>query len=206
MIENIREFWYLYILLFVLIIITAFVWKKAASAASMHSKEVNAQIAKAKHNKELREAYGNLTAEIIANAPADALFEGVALCLEAKCQKAEDSMIFYSKLNEAQRAVYAFYYLVSDAKEQNLSAFFKASKRPLTSDAANASKEILSDEVYGIIKDMFDRYDEDNETASVIPEAITKLNADFAEITANLDFYALGGAFIKKNSESFINA
>ncbi len=205
MLENIQQYWYLYIALFALIIITAFVCKKAFGAASRHSKAVNAQIEKAKHNKSLREAYGSLTAQIIAGAPADTLFEGVALCLEADCQKAESTAGFYSGLNEAQKAVYAFYYLASDAKEQGLSAFFKASTHPLTADAANAAKEIFPSEIYTVVKEMFDCYDEENETASVIPENIEKLNTAFAQLTANLDFYALGGEYIKKNEKYFIS-
>ncbi|MBQ7102029.1 MAG: hypothetical protein IJN81_10355, partial [Clostridia bacterium] len=61
MLENMKDFWYLYILLFVFIIITIFVCIKAFGAASRHSKEVNALIEKAKRNKELRETYKDLT-------------------------------------------------------------------------------------------------------------------------------------------------
>ncbi len=205
MIENIQQYWYLYVLLVVLIIITAFVWKKAVGAASKHSKVINEQIAKAKRSKELLEAYKDLTAAVIEKAPANTLFEGVALSLEAQCQKSEDSNSFYAQLNEAQKSVYAFYYLASDAKEQSLSAFFKASARPLTSDAVNAAEKILPENIFNTVKAMFDCYDEENENASVIPETVEKLNFEFSEASADLDFYALGGEFIKHNSSAFIN-
>ncbi len=204
MLSNIQAYWYLYILLLVLIIITAFVCKKAFGAAARHSKEVNEQLARAKRNKELREAYDNLDERTVLSAPAATLFEGVALNLEAQCQKAEDGTAFYSGLNKAQGAVYSFYYLANDAKEQSLSAFFKQSSRPLTSDAVEAAKAIFSSEIYEIIKNMFDRYDEENETASVIPEEIEKLDAEFSSLTAETDFYVLGGEYIKKNASEFI--
>ncbi len=204
MLENIKDFWYLYILLFVFIVITAFVCKKAFGAASRHSKEVNALIAKAKRNKELREAYKELTAEIIANAPSDSLFEGIALNMEATCQKTEDTKGFYNALTDGEKKVYAFYYLASEAKEFGLSAFFKESTRPLTSDAVEAAKEILSNDIYSVINKMFACYDEENESTSVIPETVNKLNEEFKILTKDVDLFAEGGKYIKTNAGEFL--
>ena len=204
MLENVKDFWYLYVLLFIFIIITIFVCIKAFGAASRHSKEVNALIAKAKRNKELRDAYKELSAEIIANAPSATLFEGVALNMEAACQKAEDTDGFYEALSDGQRKVYAFYYLASEAKELGLSAFFKESGRPLTSDAVAAAKEILSGDIYAVINEMFACYDEENESASVIPVTVSKLNDDFKSLANNADLFALAGEYIKNNASEFL--
>lgn len=204
MLENIRDFWYLYVLLIVFIIITIFVCIKAFGAASRHSKEVNALIAKAKRNKELRDAYKDLTAEIIANAPPATLFEGVALNMESACQKTEDTNSFYEALSDGQKKVYAFYYLASEAKELGLSAFFKESSRPLTSDAVAAAKEFLSSDIYTVINEMFDCYDEENESASVIPETVNRLNDEFKNRTKDIDLFTLAGEYIKNNTSEFL--
>lgn len=204
MLENIRDFWYLYVLLFIFIIITIFVCIKAFGAASRHSKEVNALIAKAKRNKELRDAYRELTSETIASAPSAALFEGVALNMEAACQKAEDTNGFYTSLTDGQKKVYAFYYLASEAKELGLSAFFRESGRPLTSDAVAAAKELLSADIYAVINEMFACYDEENESASVIPETVDRLNGEFRELTKGIDLFALAGEYIKSNAGEFL--
>jgi len=204
MLENIRDFWYLYVLLFIFIIITIFVCIKAFDAASRHSKEVNALIAKAKRNEELRDAYKVLTAEIIANAPSAALFEGVALNMEAACQKTEDTNGFYERLSDGQKKVYAFYYLASEAKEYGLSAFFKESSRPLTSDAVAAAKEFLSNDIFMIINEMFACYDEENESASVIPETVNKFDEEFKNLTNDIDLFTLAGEYIKNNASEFL--
>lgn len=204
MLENMKDFWYLYILLFALVIVTVFVCKKAFGAASRHSKEVNALIAKAKRNKELREAYKELSKEIIENAPAASLFEGVALNMEAACQKTEDTNGFYEALSDGQKKVYAFYYLASEAREISLSAFFKESRRPLTSDAVAAAKEFLNSDIYSVINEMFACYDEENENASVIPETINKLNEEFKILTNDVDLFANGGEYIKNNTSDFL--
>ncbi|MBR4049103.1 MAG: hypothetical protein IKK09_01255 [Clostridia bacterium] len=204
MLENIKDFWYLYVLLIVFIIITIFVCIKAFGAASRHSKEVNALIAKAKRNKELRDSYKELSKEIIENAPAASLFEGVALNMEAACQKTEDTNGFYEALSDGQKKVYAFYYLASEAKEFGLSAFFKESSKPLTSDAVAAAKEFLNDDIYTVINEMFACYDEENESASVIPETVNRLNGEFKNLTNDIDLFALAGEYIKNNTSEFL--
>lgn len=204
MIESIKHFWYLYLILFILIILTAFVCKKAFGAASRHSKEFNANLAKLKRDKELRDAYSELTEEIIASAPADTLFEGTALCMEAKCQKSEDTSAFYLSLSDYQKLIYAYFYLAGDAKKDKLSAFFAQSTKPLTSDALAAAEKMLSAQAYAIVKDMHDRYDDDNENASVIPEEIAELDEKFKELTDDINLFAAGGEFIKKNPKEFI--
>lgn len=204
MIESIKHFWYLYLILFILIILTAFVCKKAFGAASRHSKEFNANLAKLKRDKELRDAYSELTEEVIASAPADTLFEGTALCMEAKCQKLEDTSAFYLSLSDYQKLIYAYFYLAGDAKKDKLSAFFAQSTKPLTSDALAAAEKMLSAQAYEIIKEMHDRYDDDNENASVIPEEIAELDEKFKELTDDINLFAAGGEFIKKNPKEFI--
>ena len=204
MIESIKHFWYLYLILFILIILTAFVCKKAFGAASRHSKEFNANLAKLKRDKELRDAYSELTEEIIASAPADTLFEGTALCMEAKCQKSEYTSAFYLSLSDYQKLIYAYFYLAGDAKKDKLSAFFAQSTKPLTSDALSAAEKMLSAQAYAIVKDMHDRYDDDNENASVIPEEIAELDEKFKELTDDINLFAAGGEFIKKNPKEFI--
>ncbi len=204
MLQNIQEFWYLYVILFVLIIITAFAWKKAVAAAARHKKEVNEIMAKAKRNKEIRDAYKDLTAQIIENAPADSLFEGVALNLEAACQKADNTENFYNSMTDGQKRIYAYYYLASEAKEMKLSAFFKASGRPLTSDAVDAAELFVNSEIYAVIKEMFDCYDEENETASVIPQNIERLNEEFGSLTKDIDLFIHAGEYIKKNPDEFL--
>ncbi|MBQ5825502.1 MAG: hypothetical protein IIW48_11945, partial [Clostridia bacterium] len=199
-----REFWYLYLLLAVMIVLTVFVWKKAIAASAKHSKNFNENLAKTKRAKELRDAYGNLTAEIIEKAPAAPLFEGVAINLEYECQKTENTNGFYDSMTQGEKDVYALYYLISDASEGNLSSFFKSSYRPLTSDAVAAAKKILNDDISKVIEMMFNRYDENNEELSVIPHEIDRLNGEFRDLTADKDLFAEGGEYIKKNADEFL--
>ena len=205
MLENMREYWYLYLVLLGLIVLTAFVIKKAAEASKRTHGRNQALIAKAKREKELRDAYANLTEEIIAAAPAETLFEGVALILENQCQKAVSSTAFYQGLTRPQQLIYSVYYLLTDAKEKSLSAFFRSSTQPLTGDAAEAAAAMLDPDAAETVKAMFDCFDENNESASVIPEVLDELDGRFAARLAQDNLYASCGEYIKKNSAFFCN-
>ena len=204
MLENMKEYWYLYLVLLGLIALTAFVVKKAAEASKRTHRRNQALLAKAKREKELRDAYANLTEEVIAAAPADTLFEGVALILENQCQKSSDVNAFYRSLNRPQQLIYAAYYLLTATKEAALSAFFRRSAQPLTGDAAEAAAEMLDPRTAEIVKNMFDCFDEDNESASVIPEVLDKLDERFSAQQSQNNFYISCGEYIKKNSTFFV--
>ena len=204
MLENMKDYWYLYLVLFALIVLTAFVIKKAAEASKRTHGRNQALLAKAKREKELRDAYANLTEDVIAAAPANALFEGVALILENRCQKASDVNAFYRGLNRPQQLVYAAYYLLTDAKESSLSAFFRRSAQPLTGDAAEAAAQMLDPQTAEIVKNMFDCFDENNESASVIPETLAELDEQFSARQSENHFYFSCGEYIKENSTFFV--
>jgi hypothetical protein len=203
MLENVKEYWYLYLVLLGLIVLTAFVIKKAAEASKRTHGRNQALLAKARREKELRDAYANLTEEIIAAAPADTLFEGIALILENQCQKSSDVNTFYNSLNRPQQLVYAAFYLLTDTKEATLSAFFRRSTQPLTGDAAEAAAKMFNPQTAEIVRNMFDCFDEDNESASVIPEVLDKLDERFSAQLSQNNFYISCGEYIKKNSTFF---
>lgn len=203
MIEYVTTYWYLFVILIAMIVLTVFVSGKALSASTKRRQEMNEMMEKAKRAKELRDAYKELNAEKIANAPAAALFEGIALNLEYTCQKAEDTDSFYDSMTSGQKNVYALYYLLTDAKEATLSAFFKSSYRPLTSDAVNAAKEIFDSSIYKIIETMFSFYDENGESAPSELSEIDRLNSEFDAYINNKDLFAEVGRYIKENPAQF---
>ncbi len=204
MIEYFTTYWYLFLILIVMIALTVFVSNKALKASSKRRQEMNEIMEKAKRAKELRDAYKELNEQVIANAPADSLFEGIALNLEAICQKAEDTDNFYDLMTDGQKKIYALFYLLNDAKEINLSAFFKSSYRPLTSDAVNAAKEIFDSGISNIIEAMFSFFDENSENVSSNAQDIDKLNEEFENIMNGKNLFTQTGEYIKTNAAEFL--
>lgn len=205
MLEALTEYWYFTLFLIILIIVTPIFLVKASKASRRHSDEVNKFLKKAEHEKALREAYGDLTEEKIAEAKSEELFEGVALCLEADFQKNEDTDAEYKKLTEEQRHIYALYYLLCDARETALSSFFKNSTPPLTTQALAGAEAAFGGRAYEIVRAEFNMFDESNEAVSIVESEKEILDREFAEICESESLWELAGRYIKENYQQFIN-
>ena len=203
MLENLSAYWYLWLLLAVLIIITAVVCKKSYAASKRHSSEVRKKLAEKQRTEKLVSLYASPSTQTIEDADPAELFEGLALSLEERCQKADDINKEFDSFTDGQKKIYSFYYLATDCKNESPSFFFRNSKKPLTEFAAEAANDILDKDAAGIIKALYDCFDEDNESCSVIPEQITRLDSSFTEALNGEDLFTLGGNHIKSAAKEF---
>lgn len=197
MIDNLRQYWHLWLIFAVLAVITAIVCVKAYKAAKRHNDEVHAFLKEKERRKTLIEKYGEIDETKSDSADPAELFEGAALLLVEKCQAADDANGFFSSLTELQRAIYSFYYFASDVTAGKLSDFFKSSKKPLTDHAVSACRKILPADAVSFVIKVSDCYDEDNESESVLPEVIDKCDIGFSAAVKDIDLFAEGGNYIK---------
>ena len=104
------EYWYLWLLLIVLCVITVFVLSKASAAAKKHNDERDALLREYDRKKALKEEFSFLTREKAESSDPETLFEGVSAVLQAKTEKAEDPEKVFGKFTETQKYIYTLYY------------------------------------------------------------------------------------------------
>ncbi len=196
------EYWYLYLLLAVLIVAAVFVWRKALLAAAKRKKINDEELARLKREKELREAYSDLTEEKIASSPAEELFNGIALCLEHRFQKVSDLNSAFDELNTEQQNVYALYYL---AQDDSAACFFRSGTQPLTGAGLRAIGEVFGEKAYAAAMPLFRMFDDADETVSADTAEASRLDTVFKEsFLHNGNFCVKVGNYIKSNAEKFI--
>ena len=78
------EYWYLWLLLIVLCVITVFVLSKASAAAKKHNNERDALLREYDRKKALKDEFSFLTREKAESSDPETLFEGVSAVLHAK--------------------------------------------------------------------------------------------------------------------------
>ena len=96
------EYWYLWLLLIVLCVITVFVLSKASAAAKKHNNERDALLREYDRKKALKDEFSFLTREKAESSDPETLLEGVSAVLQAKTEKAEDPEKVFGKFTEAQ--------------------------------------------------------------------------------------------------------
>lgn len=173
------EYWYLWLLLIVLCVITVFVLSKASSAAKKHNNERDALLREYDRKKALKDEFSILTREKAESSDPETLFEGVSAVLQAKTEKAEDPEKVFGKFTEAQKYIYTLYYFLEDTESGSLSFFFRNNGEPLTFLASKALYAVGENELSLIAEKEFSMYDENNEEVSVDKDEIENLDGEF---------------------------
>ena len=173
------EYWYLWLLLIVLCVITVFVLSKASAAAKKHNNERDALLREYDRKKALKDEFSFLTREKAESSDPETLFEGVSAVLQAKTEKAEDPEKVFGKFTETQKYIYTLYYFLEDTESDSLSFFFRNNGEPLTSLASKALCAVGENELSLIAEKEFSMYDENNEEVSVDKDEIEKLDGEF---------------------------
>lgn len=173
------EYWYLWLLLIVLCVITVFVLSKASAAAKKHNNERDALLREYDRKKALKDEFSFLTREKAESSDPETLLEGVSAVLQAKTEKAEDPEKVFGKFTETQKYIYTLYYFLEDAESGSLSFFFRNNGEPLTSLASKALCAVGENELSLIAEKEFSMYDENNEEVSVDKDEIKNLDGEF---------------------------
>ena len=194
---------YLIAILAALVVLTLFVCVKAGQASARRGKINEALIKKLKEENELRNEFAVLTESLVKNADSVRLFKGAALNLQKKISDAKNMDSEFEKLTNAQKQVYALSFVVEDG-DNKLSEFFRINGKPVTNIALDAVNNLFDGRICEIFESEYNSFDPDNEEASVIPEEIEKLDAEFASLANGNTVCSAGGRFIAENIEKFI--
>ena len=198
-----KEFWPLFIVLFVLLIALFFMFKKASKTLQKAKAEKEKLIKKLDHMKLIRETYSDLSEEKILSDDGKNLLEGVTDNIQLRLEKSSDMNESFFSLKEEEKLCYAYFFFLDESKVAP-SEFFKQYSKPLTPYALQACEKLLEKDAFILVKEMYDTYDEDNETKSVIPETVKELD-DKIKALIDIEEEKLKAAdFIKKNAEKFI--
>lgn len=202
-IEYFNQYRILFIILFVLLIVLIVVYSKMGKTMAKRKSEKEKLIKKLDHMKKIREDYAVLTEEKILSDDGENLIEGIADNIQVRLEKTEDMNESFENLRDEEKMVYAFHYFLEEA-EKKPSAFFREFTKPLTPIALFACEKFVRKDVFADIKELYDSFDEDNETASVIPEKIDSLDEKITGVDFIPEAKENAVKFIKENVSCFI--
>lgn len=203
MIESLTTYWYLYLALAALIVLSVFVWGKAMKASRRHREQVEKEIKAIEKERHLRETYNTLTDEVIENADEDELLEGISTFVQMRVEKSADINAEFAKFSEDFREMYALNFFCEDI-DVSLSSFFRNNGEPLVSLAVPALRRIGADKSANIVNEQFKMFDERNECVSYDVKRIEELDRKFAELDEAKVLRRTAADYIKKNQQAFI--
>ncbi len=189
MLESIRDFWYLWVVLLVLIIVTVFVCIKASKAVKRKNEMMEKQHEQLKRYSEMIEKYKTLTPEKIENADAKELSEGVMCVLQHQVEKSENPDSEYENAEKWRREVYALFYFDEDVTADSLSFFFRNNGGPLPKEAVNGIESIGYDKIQTVVGQMYAMCDDKNENVSFDKDRIEELDEKFRNLYDSDEYF-----------------
>lgn len=196
------EYWYLWLILAVLIIVTVIVIVFAGRALSSHNEETKKMLAEIDRLKALKDKYKVLTPEIVESADSKQLLEGMTAVLQARIEKAENPEAEFSEFNNSQKYLYTLNYFVEDVNE-SLSFFFKNNGEELTELIIPALESVGVSEITDCVKTEYSMYDENNEDVSLDYALIEKTDRQFAKFYSEKELLESIKKYVKSNIDSF---
>ena len=198
MIESIKEFWYMWLILIVLVAVLLVVMKKASAAMKKRNSILAKHREEVERFKSLVDKYSSADGTLLLSADAAEVAEGITAVLQYKLEKSTDPDADYNNAPGWKREVYALYYFSEDCK-QSLSYFFKNNGEPLVSVLVSAVKNIGYDKIYPTVSQMFSMYDENNESVSLDKTKVAELDEEFSNIFDTDEFFELVRKYAAEN-------
>ncbi|MGN0468817.1 MAG: hypothetical protein ACI4GY_08850 [Acutalibacteraceae bacterium] len=196
-----KQYWIYVIVLVAVCIGAAFVFRAAIKAYKRYYARYRKEEAEIKHLVELKEKFGNLTAETIENADEEELLEGTALSYQLKLQKFDDMSGEFAKLCDEKKYVYALDVFVSD---KSLETFFKENGRELTEIIVPAIRAIGLDEAAKQAEKIRIMFDEKDETTSINKAQIENSEKYFNDNDILTKIKHEAAKYIKENAPKLV--
>lgn len=182
MIDNLKEFWYLWLIVIVLLVIAVFAMKKASAAVKKHNETIRRQDKELKRLKYLVDNYSSLTPELAEKAPAGELIEGVCAVLQRRLEKSGDFNGEFKSASILEKKLYACSYFFEDLRGGKLSDWCRNNGEPLISLTFELISDVGENGLLSVMKSMYPMFDKNNDSVSFDNERVKELDSRFAEI------------------------
>ncbi len=198
------EYWYLWLIFAVLVVVTAVVIVFASKAVSSHNEETKRILAELDRLKALKDKYKDLTPEKVEAAESKELLDGVNAVLQARIEKAEDDKVDaeFASFNNAQKNVYVLSLFIEDACE-NLSSYFDDFNIEFAKILLSALETVGAKDILALAEKEFEMFDDNNENVSLDKGLIKKTDEEFAEIYSENRLLEQIKTYIKNNIDKF---
>lgn len=198
------EYWYLWLIFAVLVVVTAVVIVFASKAVSSHNEETKRILAELDRLKALKDKYKDLTPEKVEAAESKELLDGVNAVLQARIEKAEDDKVDaeFASFNNAQKNVYVLSLFIEDACE-NLSSYFDDFNIEFAKILLSALETVGANDILALAEKEFEMFDDNNENVSLDKGLIKKTDEEFAEIYSENTLLEQIKTYIKNNIDKF---
>lgn len=197
MIDLIINYWYFYVIFFILLAIAVWAGRKAAKAAKKRNETMRKYNEEMQRFRSLAEKYENISPEEAKLADSKELCEGITAVLQIQLEHSDDPDNAFKSAPSWKKEVYALCYFGEDT-EESLSFFFRHNEYPLPEVALSGLKSI-DNKMVSAAASMHAMYDDKNESVSLDKDRAQALDTKFKAEFNRAEFYEEVKIYIVNN-------
>ncbi|MCL2507919.1 MAG: hypothetical protein FWF05_01950 [Oscillospiraceae bacterium] len=175
------QYWYLVAAFAALLIVTVFVWMKAAASSRRSGADRESILKQLKEEHDLAIEFASLTAEKARAEEPKRLLRGLAAVIQKELEPQSDMNAAFHSLPVPKQYVYALYYVLCEGAE-SLGAFFRQNGKPLTTAANAAARDVIGGEFASVFARGYQMFDGEDEEISVTEPGVSDLNEAFRAV------------------------
>lgn len=203
MFNNIKEYWYLWLILLLMCALAAFVWRGALKASSKRNARRRVELERIDRHNRLKKEFSEISVEKLKAAPSGDLLDGVTEYLMALLERADDDVSLFKSLSPEKKYVYTLSFVKDLAAGDSVRRYYRECGEILGEYTAPAFSAVGQPE----LAELFDRatqaYDENNCEASADEATIARLEEEFRALISNADIDEAAAEYIRANAEKF---
>jgi hypothetical protein len=196
------KYWYLWVLIIVLIPITAYVCYKAAVATKRAREERERFIEEIDRAKSLKDEFSSMSAQELKDADDSRVLAGVTILIDLFLNKQTNPNEAFSALPVEKQYAYVLNCILEDS-EGLVAGFYRKNTPPVSPLAVKALEAAELDELASLFGEIYPMFDENDDETSVDYEKISEADVRFRELFDEQKFKTAASLYIKSNATVF---
>lgn len=203
MLESLKDYWYLWLILVAVIVLTYLVWKKAIAASRKRHELTYRSMDEMKYWKERQNQYAVLTREKLDGLNDQDTYEAVLANLFSTLESSKDDMATFRSFSDPQKYVYTTWFILEDCVKGSVKKFYVNCGDVLLSLCYESMYAIDEKRLGDVLKRASSCYDVNNEYASFDDKTLEKLDAEFKLAYEKAEFIPKISRYVRENLDSF---
>lgn len=201
MIESLKEYWYLWLILLFMCALTVFVWRGALKAGAERNERRRVELERIDRHNRLKKEFSGMTVQTVESAADADLLDGVSEYLMDLLDRAEDDVKLFKTFSPERKYVYTLSFVKDLAFGDSVRRYYRECGEVLGEHTAPAFFAIGQPELADFFKKATAVYDEKNCSTCADEETIAHLEEEFKKLTGVFYIDSAPVKYIRANAE-----
>lgn len=203
MLNNLKEYWYLWLALLIMCAVMVFVWYHALRAGSKRNRRRRMELERMDRHHRLKKEFSHITADVLARSQDIDLLDGVTEHLMDLLEHAQDDVKLFRTFSPEQKYIYTLSFVKDLAVGDSVRRYYRECGEILGEYTAPAFSALGQPALAEFFQRATQAYDEKNCAVSADEASIARMEEEFRRLMDGVELDLLAAAYIRLHAEAF---